>query len=786
MRIISHSAVAMCIAAISTGHLCAQTVDVGGIPRPVDTSSASTDDENEIVVVATRLRGDVVGNIAPQVSFSAGEVRSLGVSNVTELLSELAPQISTGSGSGTPVILVNGLRTTGFTEVRDLPTEAIERVDIFPEELALRYGYRADQRVVNIVLRGKFSATVVQASGNGPSAGGRATEKVEATKLKIDKNHRVSINGQYQHDSALLESERSLVNNAPLGTVDQRPWRTLLAAGDTASLNGSFVTTLGDTLSATLNARGEASDTRSGIGALSSGGLGGALLPLTRQVNQRTGHVGTMLTGAVTGWQWSLTGNYDITGIHSTTDRSARVQDDARSTAQTGVVELVTSGPIVQLPAGAVTLTAQTSGKAEGYSSVSRRQSGMVSSDLSRRTGSAQASIDLPIASARRDVLQPLGTLSANFNMAIDSLSDFGSLKRWGYGASWTPVDAVNFIVSATNEDTAPSMQQLGGALITTPNARIFDYGRQETVDVTRTDGGNPLLLASRAHIFRLGATVRPLGDKGPTLSANYSNTRTSNAIAAFPVATPEVETAFPGRFVRDSSGRLVSIDARPTNFAQSRQQQLRWGINYSARLGAAPIGREGSMDGRSRDGAQENIPPIPGAFGGRGFGGGGRAARVQFSLYHTWQFRNDILIQNGGPVLDLLNGSAVGNGGGVPRHLIEIQSGLTKNGLGIRLSGKWQSATDVRSVTNPARDLRFSALATVGVRVFAQFGPQRELIKRHPWLRGLRISLGVENIMDAHQYVRDGTGLVPINYQPDYLDPLGRTVRLSIRKVFF
>jgi hypothetical protein len=33
---------------------------------------------------------------------------------------------------------------------------------------------------------------------------------------------------------------------------------------------------------------------------------------------------------------------------------------------------------------------------------------------------------------------------------------------------------------------------------------------------------------------------------------------------------------------------------------------------------------------------------------------------------------------------------------------------------------------------------------------------------------------------------VRDATGATPVRYQPDYLDPLGRTVMFSIRKLFF
>ena len=51
------------------------------------------------------------------------------------------------------MLLLNGQRISGFRELRDIPTEAIERVEILPEEVALKYGYSANQKVVNIVLR---------------------------------------------------------------------------------------------------------------------------------------------------------------------------------------------------------------------------------------------------------------------------------------------------------------------------------------------------------------------------------------------------------------------------------------------------------------------------------------------------------------------------------------------------------------------------------------------------------------------------------------------------------
>src|SRR5205814_2539932 len=116
-------------------------------------------DDNMIEVIGRRLPGEVIGNIPAEVQLNAADIRSYGVSTITELLTELSPQIESGRGRGeAPVVLLNGKRISGMAEIRDIPTEAIRRVDIMPEEVALKYGYRADQKVVNFVLRPRFRA----------------------------------------------------------------------------------------------------------------------------------------------------------------------------------------------------------------------------------------------------------------------------------------------------------------------------------------------------------------------------------------------------------------------------------------------------------------------------------------------------------------------------------------------------------------------------------------------------------------------------------------------------
>jgi hypothetical protein len=52
--------------------------------------------------------------------------------------------------------------------------------------------------------------------------------------------------------------------------------------------------------------------------------------------------------------------------------------------------------------------------------------------------------------------------------------------------------------------------------------------------------------------------------------------------------------------------------------------------------------------------------------------------------------------------------------------------------------------------------------------------------------MRGARISFNIDNIFNQRREVTDATGATPLRYQTGYLDPLGRTVSINFRKLFF
>jgi iron complex outermembrane receptor protein len=81
--------------------------------------------------------------------------------------------------------------------------------------------------------------------------------------------------------------------------------------------------------------------------------------------------------------------------------------------------------------------------------------------------------------------------------------------------------------------------------------------------------------------------------------------------------------------------------------------------------------------------------------------------------------------------------------------------------------------------------DLRFGSVTKVNLRMFANLDQMKGLVKDAPWLKGVRVSLVANNLLDSRQRVTDGTGSVPISYQPDLIDPTGRFIGIDISKRF-
>src|SRR5438874_6950124 len=151
---------------------------------------AQTEDEEEIVVKGKRPRGSVIGDIQPENVLKSRDVKATGATNFDELLVAIAPEIGVarGSGSARPLVLLNGRRVSSYRELRDIPIEAVSRVDILPEEVALKYGYPPDQKVVNVVLQNHFAENVAEVAANTASHEGFTGGGADLTSIQLGTN----------------------------------------------------------------------------------------------------------------------------------------------------------------------------------------------------------------------------------------------------------------------------------------------------------------------------------------------------------------------------------------------------------------------------------------------------------------------------------------------------------------------------------------------------------------------------------------------------------------------
>jgi hypothetical protein len=697
-------------------------------------------------ITVTAPRGLTVGGIVPLLQLSPSELESYGADTLSDLVDALKPLTRGGRSDGAPVVLING-HLAGVVEFANLPSDAVERVEVLPETVALQYGFSENQRVLNIVLREHYRAVPTRVSEGGATEGGDRTTVVDASLVHLDDDARVTMLGSFQNNAKLVESDRGI--DQP-DSID----RTL----QPDKSEGKFAATVTGTIAGVSSSLEVSFDRVSTKGLQGAEDVAGAPTPLEQSADGNAARVALQLTGQVGRFVWGALGSYsrlntDSSGAIGLDDVGNLALDRTNSALNSGNLQLSLSGRIARLPAGAVVANIKAGFGYQGFSSQDAYPGApLARSNLVRTDRSASFNASLPITSRASGVAARAGDLSATVNLFFDDVSDFGALLSPSVGLDWSPIKKVYFNAIFTEHKTPPTVQQVLAPATVTPNVEMFDFVTGQTVYVTSITGGAPTLRATDDRVTSFGVALGPFLEK-TTFSAHYEQHRTRDAIGTLPPLTEDVELAFPERFTRDSEGTLIEVDNRSVNLRRQYLNDLKWGFNAWVPFGS------------SVKGSAPN--------------------RIEFSIFDTWYLKDEILIRDGIPILNLLNGAPLSLTGGQPRHQVDWTALVYKDGLGAALNGTWKSATSVAGGDPPTTDpLRFSTLGTVNLRLFADLG-RLPATQGEQWARGARVALQVLNVADRRQSVEDTAGVTPLAFAPGYLDPAGRTVWLTVRKVF-
>ncbi|ANU07439.1 hypothetical protein A6F65_01132 [Paraurantiacibacter namhicola] len=671
----------------------------------------------EIYVIADLARGLDVPE-EPIISLDSEDIAAYGVGSLGELLEVLGPQVTSSrgrGGGGQPVFLVNGVRVSSFRELRSYPPEAIKTFEVLTEEVAQRYGFSPNQRVVNIILVDGYSSIAVEMDYKQPWDGGFVRTDPELTYLRIDGTNRLNLNLDTAFRSRLTEAERDIVQ-AP-GSVaafasdpDQADFRTLIGEFRSAEFTANWSTQLGESGSSlSLNGTFGRTDTRSLLGldsVLLSDGSGNTALrtfnvddPLTSRTVADSYAFGAALNVPIDGWQATATLNAQRTDTRSeiarrvdTTGLQAQAQagtfglsdpipafadagfDVAESTTDTVTSLLTVQGTPAYLPAGELSVTFDAGLSFQRIESEDTRNPGLLT-ELERTDLSAGVNIGVPIASVREDHWDALGDISLSFSAGINELSDFGTLTDWSAGVVWKPHERLTLTATRFGADAAPGLSQLGAPTIVTPNVAVYDFTNGTTVLVDATTGGNALLPAQTQRDWKFGLSWdMDLGESidRSVLSMEYVDNTSFGTSGNLPLLTPDIEAAFPGRVTRDGTGALTAVDFRPVSFARQDTRRIQSNLILSGPFGKAypqPEGEAGAASGRpgGPPGAGRGRPGgsggggegRPAGAGGRG-GGGGFTANPQ-GRENFMKFREKLCADDGMEYLQQVIAAAEG-----------------------------------------------------------------------------------------------------------------------------
>lgn len=616
----------------------------GSAAQPAPRESDPFDSGEVIIVAAERLRGQLNVEQAPILEMNEADIAAVGAGSISELIQAIGPQTASSRGRGEggfPIVLVNGMRIGSFRELRSYPPEAVAKVEVMPEEVAQRFGFAPDRRIVNVILKENFSSREVEGEYEQPDRGGFSRTEQEFSLLTMRNGARLNLNLELTDVSQLTESERDIIQtpgSVPGVAEDPDPahyrslipdsrdieatlnWaRAFVESGASASLNATYarndslalvgldsvILTAPDGSSA-LRSFGEANPLkqRSASDAFSAAAsysrqLGGFQLTATTDASlsesltevQRRADTQALVDAAAAG---TLAIDADLPDLpEAGFDLSQR-----RTIVSSSKVTL--QGNPLHLPAGDVSTTFDLGLDWLRIESADSRTTSDTS--LTRRRIETGLNIAVPLTSRREGFLDAVGSFTANASLGFEELSDFGSLIDWSAGLNWSLTDRLDLQATYVWREVAPSLSNLGDPQVETLNQPVFDLVNGETVLATLISGGNPDLRAETQRDWRFSANWELPFSQDTRLTAEYIRNRSSDVTGTFPALTAQIEAAFPERVTRDASGTLLVLDRRPVTYSRTRGDRLVFGLSKRGSWGQARSRGEG--------GARRGPPP--------------------------------------------------------------------------------------------------------------------------------------------------------------------------------
>ncbi|GGD48063.1 TonB-dependent receptor [Croceicoccus pelagius] len=688
-------------------------------------------DGDPIIVLGTRIV-EPLADLPPEDVLDPDAVASYGAGTIGEVIDAIQDDYADAE----PTILVDGRPIPDRGDIDGFPPEAIERVEILPQGSAVRVGGAPGERVYNVVLKPSVASVTATVSHRMATEGGFSDDDLEAVLTRVKGRDRLNLSLAFRDSSLLTESERD-VDRTPVAGVDERPYRSLRPASRGIDMNATGSMRLLSWLD--LQAAGRMNWAR-------DDGLNGSAFaePLTTRYRAQGGSLTTTLLATSGQWQGSA-------GLRvALRDTLFRFDNPETATATIGRfrsgsksrdlgANVAINAPLVQLPAGLARLRTSLDVTQVRYDPRSTYANEYTRTDRNLALG-----LSLPVLAGPR-----FGRLTLDGDLGRNWLSGGERLERWSLAANWQVRPWIQFTASTGRAQMPVDPDLLTTRVYSIDNISVFDPVVDETVYATLIYGGNPELRTPRTTTRRFAVSAAPARKINLQLSTAFVQSTTHYQIGAVPPTGSSLIYAFPERFVRDASGRLITVDSRPVNFGAHKQETLQTSIAATIPL----------------SGAKQGVAARP---------------QLRLNASHSMALSDTITLQDGAPAVDLLEGGVIGVGGGRTRHTANGTIAVTKGTMGLQLDGYYTGVSLLSIGTVTERDrLRFGHKFTMNLRGFVGLG---SIFETSDLAKKGRLSGVIANLTKARRLTSSQVGNVPEAYQLIYSDPIGRTVAVELR----
>lgn len=728
-----------------------------------DEQAAMPNLDDPIVVTARRPLFDV----DPDRTWLPADIEDYGRDSIGDLLAEIRAE--TGESTDESVFFVNGKRVTGVNEVESLPAEAIKSLEVYAEGSAKIAGAGPTQRVYNIVLKPALDLATLRGEWALATEGSWASRQVAGTYSHIRDNRRFTLALKRTSDEILLESDRD-IGFGYLYFDDPTSYRSLSPSRERWNLSLSAADAITSWLQGSIGTKLDASSGTALLGRAPGSDAG-----LKQRWRSHAMDSEVALNASQGQWLFSAFASSRAERRRTRTDYVASSGNvairDTESRSNVLNALLTASGPVLELPSGSMRLLLSGGIFREDIARTIRTPEMTKGRSPAQVSSTFSAGIEVPITSRSQGPFNYLGDIVVATELTKLFVNDSSGFTNWNVSVNWRLAKWLRFSGAFSENGGLPSVEQQYDPIIETSGYIYYDPLTSQSLAINRITGGIQDLPRRLTQSTRIGGYLKAL--KGRLqLTSEYVDTSVRNGIIELPAASAAVFAAFPDRFIRDSGGRLITVDARPIALSRRNQRQLRFGANLNISLGSAP-----NRGGVSP--AQGHEPDATGSLSRNA----NAPPRLQLSAFYTHLLNSSLVINAGDQPIDMLSPQAIGLGRlGQSRHRLNVNLGYAEQGLGIRLTMQHQSRSLLQTTDAESGALKFLPLTTFDLRAWVQ---GHRLIPNSNFMKTMRFTISVQNLAGVREQVQDTFGSTPLAYQPAYRDPIGRTIALELRKTF-